>query len=341
MGVFDSKFFNSEVFGRYVETVPRIRQNALLNAGVLNVRNELKSMLTDQTGGNFITVPMVGLIGGNPSNYDGSTDIDDGSIDTYAQSMIVVGRARGWRERDFSADITGHDFMADIARQVSDYWDDVDQGIMLSILKGIFAMTTGGNNFATDHTLDLSSGTGEDANLGATTLNNAMQKAGAANKNAFTCVIMHSQLSTNLENLNLISYAQGTDANGMKKDLAMGTWNGRLILIDDDVPVTDQGVYTTYVLGRGAFDYCNVGAKVPYETSRDAKTNGGEDVLYTRQRKLWAPRGISFHQPSTPIISPTNTQLEAGANWRMVTNAAGNKYFDSKAIPIAQIKSKG
>jgi hypothetical protein len=32
MGIFDSKNFNTEVFGKYVETVPKVKQNALLNA---------------------------------------------------------------------------------------------------------------------------------------------------------------------------------------------------------------------------------------------------------------------------------------------------------------------
>lgn len=341
MGVFDHKIFNSEVFGRYMETIPRIKQNALLSAGVFNVRNDLRGLLTDQVGGNYITIPMVGLIGGEPDNYDGVTDINDTSITTYSQSMIVVGRAKGWREKDFTKDITGKDFMGEIAAQVAAYWDDIDQATLLSILKGIFSMTTGGNNFATEHTLDISTATGEGSVIGVTTLNNAMQKAGAANKNMFSCVIMHSQVATNLENLNLLSFVQGVDANGLKKDTVVGTWNGRTVLIDDDVPVTDAGVYTSYVLGRGAFDYCDVGAKVPSETSRDPKTNGGEDVLYTRQRKLFSPRGISFKQPNTPIISPTNAQLEAGANWRVVTDAAGTGYFPNKAIPIARIISKG
>jgi len=113
--VFDSKIFNAEVFGKYVETVPSVKRNALLNAGVLRNRPELAAMLPDQTGGNFITLPMTGNIGGDALNYDGSTNITATSIDTFAQSMIVIGRAKAWAEKDFSFDITGHDFMAEIA----------------------------------------------------------------------------------------------------------------------------------------------------------------------------------------------------------------------------------
>ena len=34
MSIFDSKNFNAEVFGKYLETVPRVKQNALLKAGI-------------------------------------------------------------------------------------------------------------------------------------------------------------------------------------------------------------------------------------------------------------------------------------------------------------------
>ncbi|MBQ6326394.1 MAG: phage coat protein [Clostridia bacterium] len=346
MSVFDSKNFNAEVFGKYLETVPRVKQNALLKAGILRGRPDLKTMLVEQTGGNFISVPMTGLIGGAALNYDGNTDITGTSLETFLQSMIVVGRAKAWMEKDFSQDITGHDFMADIAAQVADYWDDVDQATLLAILKGVFGVTT--NSFNTDHTLDI---TGEASpNVGAGTLNSAIQKAAGANKDIFTCVVMHSVVATNLENLQLLEYLKYNDGNGVERDLSLATWNGRTVLVDDDVPVeavaatqTDAAYnkYTTYVLGTGAFDYCDCGAAVPNEVYRQPLTKGGQEYLITRQRKLFAPRGFSFVQPNTPIVSPTDANLETAARWALVKDSAGTGYFDSKAIPLARIISRG
>ncbi|MCM1328837.1 MAG: phage coat protein [Ruminococcus sp.] len=387
MSIFDSKHFNAEIFGKYLETVPRIKQNAFLKAGILRTRSDLKTMLTEQTGGNYISIPMTGLIGGEALNYDGNTDITATGIDTYLQSMIVVGRAKAWEEKDFSTDITGKDFMADIASQVAGYWDDVDQKMIISILTGIFDMS-GNDDFADKHTLRVSGGVVEN------TLNNAIQQAAGANKNIFTLAIMHSQVATNLENMQLLDYVKGTDANGIQHNMSIANWNGRTVLIDDDVPTktvnaeytksTDTAVsenkayytrsgtagkytytrvasptgdpsasnyyemttigsteYTTYILGQNAFDYCNCGAKVPNETARDATKAGGIDKLITRQRKLYAPRGISFIQPDTPIISPTNEQLETGSNWGLVKATADNTWYNHKAIPIARIISNG
>lgn len=345
MGIFNEKFFNSEVFGKYMETVPKVKQNALLKAGVLRNRTELKNMLSDQVGGNYITVPMTGIIGGDADNYDGSTNINADGIGTYAQSMIVVGRAHAWKERDFSYDVTGKDFMDEIGKQVAGYWDDVDEATILAILEGIFGVSA--DSFNTKHTLDITA----DAvpTVGASTLNTAVQKAAGANKNIFTTVIMHSEVATNLENLQLLEYAKYTDAAGIQRDMALATWNGRTVLIDDDVPTRTVGdgetaytEYTTYVLGANAFDYCDCGAKVAYEVDRNPMVNGGEDTLYTRQRKLFAPKGFSFVQPNSgAIMSPTADQLKTAARWTVVKDATSNKYFDSKAIPFARIISKG
>ena len=335
-GVFDSKIFNPEVFGQYVESIPNTKKNALLKAGVFRERTDLAAMLPDQTGGNFITLPMTGIIGGDALNYDGSTNITATNLDTYSQSMIVVGRAKAWQERDFSFDITGKDFMAVIAAQVAGYWDGVDQLTLLKTLEGIFGVST--NSFTTDHTLDLTSETVKVVD--AVTLNNAVQKAAGDNKDIFRAAIMHSQVATHLENLQVLEYWKETDANGVQRPVGLASWNGRTVLIDDGVPVSD-GTYTTYILGEGAFDYCNVGAKVPYEIYRDPTTNGGQDMLISRQRKIFAPRGFSFVQPSTPIVSPTDTNLATAARWTPIKNSAGNAYFDTKAIPFARILSKG
>lgn len=344
MGVFNAKTFNSEVFAKYTETVPRVKQNALLKAGVLRTRNDIKALFNEQVGGNYATVPMTGRIGGEVLNYDGATDITATGIDTFSQGMIVVGRSKAWVEKDFSFDLTKKDFMADIAAQTGEYWDDIDQSTILSTLKGIFGVTD--DKFNTKHTLDIS-GTA-DGVVGATTLNTAIQQAAGANKNLFKVVIMHSEIATNLENLQVLSYWKETDANGVQRDVALASWNGRTVLIDDDVPTAEVGsgegkytTYTTYVLGADAFDYVDCGAKVPVETWRDPKTNGGEDTLIMRQRKIFAPRGFSFVQPSTAIVSPTATQLETAARWTVVKDTAGTGFYPSKAIPFARIISRG
>jgi hypothetical protein len=355
MGKFNSKTFNPEVFGKYVGRIPQTKKNELVKSKALKGNSDIRNAFSNQTGTAYATLPMYGLLDGDALNYDGTTDITATSTTTFERSVVVVGRAKAWTESDFAEDITGGaGFMDNVALQVAEYWDQVDQGILLSILKGIFAMT-GANNlkFVNGHTYDITANAAEAALVGATTLNSAIQQASGDNKSKFKIAIMHSSIATNLENLKLLKYMQYTDTEGVTRDLTLASWNGRIVLIDDSMPTEEVAAdgevpaytkYTTYVLGEGAFDYENIGAQVPYEMSRDPKTNGGQDTLYSRQRKCFAPYGISYTKTSQATLSPTNAELENGANWTLVNDGgqgAARKYIEHKAIPIARIISKG
>lgn len=348
MANFDAKVFNGEVFGKYVERIPSVKRNELVHSKALRRRDDLKPMFSEQTGGYYGTVPLFSPIGGDALNYDGATDITADSTSGYGQGMVVVGRAKAWVESDFAVDVTGGtDFMDNVASQVAEYWDAVDQMTILSTLKGIFAMTAANDKkFVDGHTLDISAETGDAAMIGATTLNTAIQQACGDHKDKFSLVIMHSVVATNLENLNLIERLKYTDAEGIQRDLTLGTWCGRTVLIDDSMPVGTAGstgseysTYTTYALGEGAFDFVDVGAAVPYAMERDEAKNGGQTTLYARQRKIFAPYGISFTGKSMKSQSPTAAELETATNWTLVSD--GTNVIDHKVIPIARIISRG
>ena len=234
-----------------------------------------------------------------------------------------------------------------MAAQVAEYWDGIDQDLLLSILKGVFAMTapTANKTFVEKHTYDISGAEHElDQKVNQTTLNKATQQACGDNKKIFKVVLMHSEVATTLENLNLLEYLKYTDANGIQRSLEIATWNGRLVIVDDSMPtaeVEDSTQYTTYVLGKGAFEYANVGCKVPYEMDRNPYKNGGVETLITRQRKVFAPKGISFTKKSVAKLSPTKAELENGANWSLIKDASESKTINHKAIAIARIVSLG
>ena len=345
MAKFDSKTFNPQAFGHYVDRIPQLKKNELIKSGALKGNSEIKTAFSSQTGTAYAVLPMYGLLDGDVLNYDGETDITATSTTTYERGVVVVGRAKAWIETDFAEDITGGaGFMDNVANQVSAYFDEVDQDTLLAILEGIFAMTGDENlEFVNNHTTNV---TAEgDGTVDQTTLNKAIQKAGGDNKSSFKIAIMHSAVATHLENLRLLEYLKYTDADGIQRDLTLATWNGRTVIIDDSMPVADGDdgslVYTTYVLGSGAFDYENIGAKVPYEMDRNPAVKGGQDVLYVRQRKCYAPYGISYTKKSQVSLSPTDEELKMGENWALVNDGSAEpKYINHKAIPIARIISK-
>lgn len=402
MPFFDQKLFNGEVFQKYVDRIPNTKLNELIKSRAVVQRQDLAGSMSDQVGGNYLTTPLKGLItGSTPLNYDGATNITSNTTKTFSHSRVVVGRANAWTEKDFSYDITGgEDFMENIAQQVSEYWDEIDQETIVHIMKGIFNMQDPeGLKFVSSHTHDITSTQNSEGKTGfmdGTSLNTAIQKACGDHKNKFSLAIMHSTVATNLENLKILVYLKYNDANGMEREAAMATLNGRLVLVDDSMPTQEdestatyaktsdvaidasktyytrsgtsgnyvytpvatpdvanignyyektasgQMKYTTYIFGDGAIEYTNCGAKVPAEMFRDPKTNGGEDTLYNRQRKCFAPYGISFTKAHMQSLSPTDGELEDGENWELVNSGGATKeYISLKAIPIARIISLG
>lgn len=386
---FNAKSFNPEAFKYAVDRIPRTRLNEMRKSKVLTGDPDIREVFASQNGTSYARIAQRGLLDGDAVNYDGQTDITATSTKTFERGVVVIGRAKGWVERDFSYDITGGiDFMDNVAAQVADYWQDVDQDTLLAILKGIFSMTsTKGAAFVKKHTLDVK------GNMEPATLNTATAKACGDRKKKFAMIFMHSAVATNLENLNLLNALKYTDKDGVTRDLTLYTWNGKLVVVDDGMPVesidatykltsdtaldasktyyTKSGSkytavvspdvvniatyyevddeaheeYTSYVLGEGMIGYEDIGAKVPYEMDRDPAKNGGQDTLYTRQRKVFAPFGISYEKTSQASLSPTEAELANGANWDLVhsgeSTEAQRSYIDDKAIAIARIRSRG
>ena len=361
---FDAKSFNPEVFGKYMSAVPNPRLNKLKESraivGDARLREAFKN--NGQGGTVYAVLPYFGLIGGEAQNYDGVSDLEPNRTKTFEQGVFTFGRMNGWTEADFSFDVTGGvDFMENVRKQINEYWNGIDQDALLSVLKGVFLMSSTGTShirsanaaFVTNHTLDIAQGeadlaTTADMMVGATSLNNAIQKACGDHKGKFSLVLMHSAVATNLENLNLLTYLKYTDAAGIQRDLGLATWNGRLVIIDDSMPVETKNVgetggdislYTTYILGDGAIGWEDVGAKVPYEMVRDAKTKGGEDTLISRKRNAVSVSGISYTKAHQATNSPTNAELETGGNWSLVND--GTDAIADKVVPIARIISRG
>lgn len=450
---FDAKSFNPEAFKYMVGRVPNLKLNELRKSRALGGNADIREVFNSQNGTAYARIAMRGLLDGDAVNYDGETDITATSTKTFEQGVVVIGRAKAWTEKDFSYDITGGvDFMQNVAEQVAGYWEGIDQGTILAILDGIFSMNGSKNReFVNKHTTEIS------GNVTAVTLNSAIQKACGDNKKKFTLVFMHSVVATNLENIKVLTFLTQTDKDGLTREIGLATWNGRAVIIDDELPVeltettagvygatittkatagdkitindvtlvagtdfnlstdtvtgnasaiaaalnasTDPSVtgytwsnssgkliatedsghygegafvvsvekgtsgtmvvgavsvdtapvisneYTTYVLGDGAISYENIGAKVPYEMARDAKTKGGIDTLYTRQRKVFSPFGISYEKKSQASLSPTNDELKQGINWTLVNSgeadATQRTFINHRAIPIARIKSNG
>ena len=322
--------FDPELFLLNWQNTPDLTLTALYDSGAVQENAQIASLIAN--GGDFYTIPFYDVLGGTPVNYDGATNITATEHSGIAQNGVVYGRANAWKARQFIRDFnSGADPMQSITAQVAKFWQKRRQAILLKILEGVFSVT----DDSTDkwdawqlHTTNLattSSSAGAANRVDATTIADTIQKAVGDNADAFGMAIMHSAVANALAKIDLLEYRKYTDANGVQRPLRIADINGMAVIIDDGVPVkasssaTGEKEYTTYLFGSGAIQHANAPVSMPYEEKRDALANGGEDYLITRVRETLHPNGFSFVLPSSGYThSPTDAQLAAAANWRLV-----------------------
>lgn len=334
--------FDEELFFNKWSTAPDPIKTAMINSGILVNDSSIAEQI--QGGGSLYTIPFYDVLSGDPTNYDGNTDIKSSETTASSQTGVVYGRAKGFTARNFVAELSGADPMGHIASSVATYWQKQRQAILLKILDGIFSITGTGNDelWRNNHIVDLSSTTDTPYKISETDLNDVATRAMGDGKSAFGLAIMHSNVAKTLENKQLLEYWKYTDANGLQRPMNIAQMSGYVVIVDDNVPTEivggegdnkDLTKYTTYLLGNGCIRQANGKLLRPNDVDYDPAKNGGQETLYTRIRETLHPNGFSFNVPDDWTQSPTNAQLSSGDCWSVI--------HDPKAIPIAKLITNG
>lgn len=243
--------------------------------------------------------------------------------------------AQVWSVNHLAKAISGDDPMQAIVDLVAGYWARTDQGILISCLKGIFASASMAGNL-------LSIGSETVAGQSATTRLNGATFVDATVKlgdrgDRLTAIAMHSATEAALRKLDLIDFIPDSAGKAQIK-----TFQGRRVIVDDGLPVrngtTDGQVYTSYLFGPGAFgkgaaplDGTPLEGGFGTEGVELAREPLASDtVLINRRRYILHPRGVKFTSASVAGDSPTNAELEDGANWSRV--------FENKNVRIVAVE---
>ena len=89
---FDNKSFNPEAFGRYVESVPRLKRNELLKSNAVVGSDVLAGLFSSQTGSHYARIPMYGQATADVLNYDGETKLTSSGSTTFERGVFTLGR---------------------------------------------------------------------------------------------------------------------------------------------------------------------------------------------------------------------------------------------------------
>lgn len=302
------------VFNPY--TTQRTTQlSELFNSGIISTVPELN--LLGQRGGTTIAMPFWNDLTGAEEILSDTTPLGVDKITSAQDVAVLHARGKAWGVNDLAKALSGSDPMAEIGDMVAMYWARRWQIMLISELKGIFTGATLNANKS-----DISGNAGAAGVVSADTIVDAIYKLGDA-AGGLSAFIMHSAVVAKLVKDDLIDYEN--DSNGQP---TLPRYLGKRVIVDDGMPVS-SGVYTSYLFGQGAIGLGEGNAPVPTETDRDSLQ--GEDILINRRHFVLHPRGVKW--VGTPSgVSPTNAELEVGANWTRV--------YDAKNVKIVQFTHK-
>jgi hypothetical protein len=242
--------------------------------------------------------------------------------------------AQAWSVNHLAKVISGDDPMQAIVDLVADYWARTDEGLLVSCLKGMFAAATMSGNLLAIHSESVA-GQSAATRLNGATFVDATVKLGDRG-DRLAAVAMHSAVEAAMRKLDLIDFIPDSEGKSQIR-----TFQGRRVIVDDNLPTragsTDGTVYTTYLFGPGAFAkgvaplagtplQGGIGTE-GVELFRDALAS--DSGLINRRRYILHPRGVKFTSASVAADSPTNAELETGANWTRV--------FENKNVRIVAV----
>lgn len=317
-----------EKFSQYV--IDRTTElNTFVNSGIATPDSTIAKLINGTPeGGRFIEIPMYNSLDGEEDVF-GETDVSVGGITTKQARATLLMRQRAWGSTDLAHVLGGDDPMRAVAQLIADWRNTREQQVYLSILKGLFDTTNGALK---DHVNDISTKEGEAAYISDSATLDTKQLLGDHAK-SLGMAFMHSAVYTYLQKKGMITRNPIFDPS--QSSVEMERYLGYQIKVDDGMPV-EEGVYTTYFIGKGAFARQDGTPEGFVGTETDRDKIGATNYLINRWCQIIHPRGfawISEGEYTNPDHKyPANVDLATPANWKLVV--------DHKKVALACLKHK-
>lgn len=298
-----------EIFTPY--TIQRTMDlSVLIQSGIAENNAEFNTLAS---GANtLVNMPFWEDLTGDAEVMDDAGNHTPGNIGSSADVARKLGFVKSFGANALSAMLSGADPMKAIADLFAAYWNRQYQGVLLTVLDGIFASAT-----MAEKVRDITALVGDLALINGKTFLDAQQLMGDA-KDLLTGVMIHSQTENYLAKNDLLEYV--ADSQGKTR---VPYFMNKRVIVDDSIAFdTGTGASEAYLFGAGAIAWGNGNHKdiLQTETIHDGMSLAGEDILVNRRISILHPRGVKWVEPvaGTAKAFPNLTELATGTNWTRV-----------------------
>lgn len=309
--------FQSETFRDYARE-QTTALNKFIQSGIMTRDARLDDLFNERSM--IVEMPIWKPLSGDDEVLSDTKPLEVSNVEAARMltSKLLRGKAFGFS--DLSAMATGTEIDEGIANGLAEYWNERQQEVIISILKGLFAEN---GALAGTHLLDAS-----DEVISSDIIIDGQAKLGDHQKK-LTGIMMDSAVYTKLKKMQLIDTVQ--DATNPAVNFE--TYQDKVVFVDDTCPSAD-GVHSIFLFAQGALSY---GAGVPkvkfkeYAITRDELA--GQEAVVSRRAFIIHPNGCSYKGASiTKTTTPTNTDLATANKWE--------KVYENKNIPLVCIKTR-
>ncbi|WP_303144006.1 hypothetical protein [[Ruminococcus] torques] len=323
-GNFGGFAFDEEVFTGMMQEADYWRTPIILS-GIVQQDDSIMDLIGEK--GNVATIPIYKPLDANDEdmealNNDGMTNNTPVEIAGDKQTCMLIQRMKAFKAKDFTKELTGADPMTLIRNKIADYYNQVWERELMNIAQAVMGVAE-----LKSHVLDLGNGAIE-----AGTIYDAEQAALGDMAGGLGMMVMHSMIYKEYQKMGMIDFDKYVVDGAIKKEIMLPTIAGKHVMVTDRF-TENEGVYSTYLFGEGAFLSCDKkNYENQYTTNYDPETSAGIDKFYTKQGKVLHPNGLSLAVDNIAKESPTFAELGTVGNYALK--------FNPKNVKIGLIKSK-
>lgn len=242
-------------------------------------------------------------------------------------------------EMDLVSELAGSSPLQHVRNRFGTYWTRQMNRRLIASVVGVLADNKANDNG--DMVVDISGLAGAAGVFGANAFIDAAFTAGE-NAEMFKAIAVHSMIMARMVKNDEIEMSP--DSTGA---LTVPRYKGRLVLVDDSLPVSGVGdarVYTSVLFGGGAIGFGGVeghafalGEGAPkvaawVERSEQAGNGGGMESIGERKTWLIHPFGFEWIEGTLVEFSPTLADLRLATHW--------NRVVDRRQVPLAFVQAR-
>lgn len=217
-----------------------LQSNNLVNSDAVTQDDRIGSQLLNP--GRDIILPFYNDLYGTADEWTDEKNIEPDSFTTGQERAVKLYQDKAFGFTDFAKQVDVGNPLDQITSRLSNFWIRENTRDIIAILKGTFANEDIKNTNVYD---------GSDKEFNLVDFQKAKSRLGTFQNSAFSTLFVHPTVYAQMQAENYITVV-GNDTPLSQSATPISMYNGMRVIMDDQLPIDENGVATSYIAGQGS-----------------------------------------------------------------------------------------